>query len=221
MTKDKALDLALEALGQLWLFSDEAAAIANPASTAIKQARSAPVQEPDLIARLKHPEHYYDFTDPKKANSVLMSLCQEAADALAAPMQEPAKDNSNYRLDPPGLDPADGTQVSKVWWDGEKLMAKPIPLVDFYQPMQDSTCSETLRAQGKAYPRTCRKCGKGPCIGAPKQSPAAQRQWTGLTDDERNKLWRDVVKWGDPSHDDVDLIKAIEAKLKEKNHDAM
>jgi hypothetical protein len=35
-----------------------------------------------------------------------------------------------------GLDyePADGTQVSKVWWDGEKLMAKPIPLVDLYQP---------------------------------------------------------------------------------------
>lgn len=31
-------------------------------------------------------------------------------------------------------------------------------------PVQDSTCSETLRAQGKAYPRTCRKCGKGPCI---------------------------------------------------------
>jgi hypothetical protein len=73
-----------------------------------------------------------------------------------------------------GLDyePADGTQVSKVWWDGEKLMAKPIPLVDFYQPMQDSTCSETLRAQGKAYPRTCKKCDKGPCIGAPKQPPA-------------------------------------------------
>jgi hypothetical protein len=38
-------------------------------------------------------------------------------------------------------------------------------------PVQDSTCSETLRAQGKAYPRTCRKCGKGPCIGAPKQLP--------------------------------------------------
>jgi hypothetical protein len=47
--------------------------------------------------------------------------------------------------------------------------------------------------------------------------PAAQRQWVGLTDEERNKLWRDVVKWGDPSHDDVDLIKAIEAKLKELN----
>jgi hypothetical protein len=34
-----------------------------------------------------------------------------------------------------GLDyePADGTQVSKVWWDGEKLMAKPIPFEDIYQ----------------------------------------------------------------------------------------
>jgi hypothetical protein len=41
-----------------------------------------------LIARLKHPEDHYEFTDPKKANAVLMSLCQEAADALAAPVQD-------------------------------------------------------------------------------------------------------------------------------------
>ena len=39
-------------------------------------------------------------------------------------------------------------------------------------PVQDSTCSETLRAKGKAYPRTCKKCSLGPCIGAPKQPPA-------------------------------------------------
>ena len=50
------------------------------------------------------------------------------------------------------------------------------------------------------------------------QEYAHQRQWVGLTNEERNQLWRDVVKWGDPSHDDVDLMKAIEAKLKEKNH---
>jgi hypothetical protein len=43
------------------------------------------------------------------------------------------------------------------------------------------------------------------------------KPWAGLTNEERNQLWRDVVKWGDPSHDDVDLMKAIEAKLKEKN----
>lgn len=47
-------------------------------------AQPAPtVQEPDLIARLKRPEDHYEFTDPKKANAVLMSLCQEAAEALA------------------------------------------------------------------------------------------------------------------------------------------
>ena len=52
-------------------------------------AQPAPVQEPDLIARLKNPEDHYEFTDPKKANAVLMSLCQEAADALAAPTVQP------------------------------------------------------------------------------------------------------------------------------------
>jgi hypothetical protein len=46
---------------------------------------------------------------------------------------------------------------------------------------------------------------------------SAQREWVGLTDQERNQLWRDVVKWGDPSHDDVELMKAIEKLLKEKN----
>ena len=46
---------------------------------------------------------------------------------------------------------------------------------------------------------------------------SSPRTWQGLTDKERNQLWRDVIKWGDPSHDDVDLMKAIEAKIKEKN----
>ena len=45
-----------------------------------------------LIERLKNPEDHYEVTDPKKANAVLMSLCQEAADALAAPVQEPVAD---------------------------------------------------------------------------------------------------------------------------------
>jgi hypothetical protein len=57
--------------------------------------------------------------------------------ALAAHVQEPVKDNSNYRLDPPGLDPAGGTQVSKVWWDDDKLIAKPIPFVEFYKAAPD------------------------------------------------------------------------------------
>jgi hypothetical protein len=49
------------------------------------------------------------------------------------------------------------------------------------------------------------------------RASSAPREWIGLTDQERNQLWRDVIKWGDPSHDDVDLMKAIEARLKELN----
>jgi hypothetical protein len=46
-------------------------------------------------------------------------------------------DSRKYRqaLAAPVQEPVDGTQVSKVWWDGEKLMAKPIPLEDIYQPV--------------------------------------------------------------------------------------
>jgi hypothetical protein len=64
-------------------------------------------------------------------------------------------------------------------------------------PVQDSTCNETLRVQGKAYPRTCKKCGLGPCVGKPKSvttPPAAQKPWVGLSEDEINKL-RHLVDW--------------------------
>lgn len=102
--------------------------------------------------------------------------CETVGKRITAIKQARALDKMADNARELGLDyeSANGTQVSKVWWDGEKLMAKPIPLVDFYQPVQDSTCSETLRAQGKAYPRTCKKCGLGPCVGAPKQPPATQ-----------------------------------------------
>jgi hypothetical protein len=181
MSKDEALDLALEALQTLMI---QRGSIYDKAITAIKQARSAPVQEP--IAQ--------DVQEKCRIEAVPAKVGLLPAE----PVQEPV----------------DGTQVSKVWWDGEKLMAKPIPLVDFYQPVQDSTCNETLRAQGKAYPRTCRKCGLGPCIGAPKQPPAAQRQWVGLTDEEVTALKRN----GERYISSQDFARAIEAKLKEKNN---
>ncbi len=54
----------------------------------------------------------------------------DALDRMAA-VVEPHKNARELGLD---YEPAGGTQVSKVWWDGEKLMAKPIPLEDIYQP---------------------------------------------------------------------------------------
>jgi hypothetical protein len=57
-----------------------------------------------------------------------------------------------------GLDyePADGTQVSKVWWDGEKLMAKPIPLEDMYQtePVQEPVAWVDLLKQAEEVVRS-------------------------------------------------------------------
>jgi hypothetical protein len=152
------------------------------------KAQPAPVQEKWGASAVMNP----DYVAAQKEKS------QQALDVMAENARELGLD----------YEPADGTQVSKVWWDGEKLMAKPIPFVEFYRPVQDSTCNETLRAQGKAYPRTCRKCGKGPCIGAPKQLPAAQRQWVGLTPHERMMC---------RSYDIDTAIDKTEAKLKEKN----
>jgi hypothetical protein len=51
-----------------------------------------------LIDRLKNPEQHYEFTDPKKANAVLMSLCQEAADALAAQQEHEPENEPHVSL---------------------------------------------------------------------------------------------------------------------------
>ena len=68
-------------------------------------------------------------------------------------------------------------EVTKIWWDGERLMAEPVDSSIMYKDNEvaqpDSTCNKTLRAEGKGYPRTCKKCGKGPCI-ADRVQPAQQ-----------------------------------------------
>jgi hypothetical protein len=92
-----ALKLALEALEKSIAITIANIDFRNKAINAIKQALDKKAEnarelgldyEPvGLIERLKNPEDHYEFTDPKKANAVLMSLCQEAADALAVPVQ--------------------------------------------------------------------------------------------------------------------------------------
>ncbi len=108
---------------------------------------------------------------------------------------------------------------------------------------QDSTCSNALRAHGKAYPRTCKKCGLGPCVALAQQAldkkaenarelgldyepvqdsgivtaggfgPRTQRTWVGLTDEERKEIWKGC----DPTHAGY-VTALVEAKLKEKNN---
>lgn len=95
-------------------------------------------------------------------------------------------------------------QVTKVWWDGDKLMAEPIDPATVYKENEvaqpDSTCNRTLRAEGKGYPRTCRKCGKGPCI-ADRVQPE-QEQWDAIPD-AFNEWWNaDYDDTGNPYRKD-------------------
>jgi hypothetical protein len=108
MTKDEALDLALEALEESQTDNDtmEFWDRKTKAITAIKQARAL---------------------DKKAENARELGLDYESAN---------------------------GTQVSKVWWDGEKLMAKPIPLEDIYQPAPVQEPVDTLIAAWQTLEET-------------------------------------------------------------------
>ena len=60
-------------------------------------------------------------------------------------------------------------QTNKAITALETELAKP----DFwegYVPEPDSTCSNALRIQHKPYPRTCKKCGLGPCVELAQQA---------------------------------------------------
>ena len=108
----------------------------------------------------------------------------------------------------------------RTWQRAVQATRKTLAQPDFwegYVPEPDSTCNNTLRAQGKAYPRTCAKCKFGPCVVD--QVQPAQRPWRGLTDEER-KLIRTSVGYNQfvtASEYAEHVQKATEAKLRERN----
>jgi hypothetical protein len=53
----------------------------------------------------------------------------------------------------------------------KEALAQPVQEGEPDENPVQSTCSDTLRLQGKAYPRTCKKCGLGPCTGKPLAQP--------------------------------------------------
>ena len=60
-------------------------------------------------------------------------------------------------------------------------------------PVQDSTCNETLRTQGKAYPRTCKKCGLGPCVGKPTSDTTPPAYDQGWKDGYKHGAWANTT----------------------------
>jgi hypothetical protein len=253
MTKDEALafDLALEAL-QFALHvgfdessesqikkGDKAWQQHQQAITAIKQARALDKKaenarelgldyEPaGLIARLKHPEDHYGLTDPKKANAVLMSLCQEAADALAAQQEHEPENEPHVSL--ASVQEPVATVIKKGadrQWMSERLASLPDGIYSLYTTPPAAAVQERTD-----YAVHLNHCNIGECQGVCKYGdddcpalkhadmkakwdrttpPAAQRQWVGLTAGERDALFTQHYQWDDYG-------KAIEAKLKEKN----
>jgi hypothetical protein len=172
MTKDKAfsteraLDLALEALDNLLYWDNGKSDYdqAREAINAIKQARSAPVQELPV------------FGPPI---GILMKMEGDETRELYPLKQKPA----------PVQEPV-GT-YGEIYESMQSLLRSGLQRdQQIYMAMKDKSLYTT---------------------------PPAARQWVGLTQQERKDIWREAIGWGDPSHDDIGLMIAIEAKLKEKN----
>jgi hypothetical protein len=213
MTKDEALDLALEFVSDIQ--RGKYKGDAEEVITAIKQARALDKKaenarelgldyEPvGLIDRLKNPEQHYEFTDPKKANAVLMSLCQEAADALAVPVQEMHR----YSPDGEGGMEVDSLGAYVKLQDVTTPPAQPAPV---QEP------EHTVRSNGRYSPLLTSMMNKRvesnvkQVIHLYDKPPAAQRQWVGLTPTERKQIEKRYVFV-------EDAIRLTEAKLKEKN----
>jgi hypothetical protein len=108
--------------------------------------------------------------------------------AITAIKQALALDKKAENARELGLDyePADGTQVSKVWWDGEKLMAKPIPLEDIYQPAPVQEPVAWRKFNGFRFDYIEHQPALSGMVSKEWKPlydttpPAAQRQWVGL-----------------------------------------
>jgi hypothetical protein len=110
------------------------------------------------------------------------------------------------------------TQITKTWFDGEKIVTQNIPKADIYKPEQKPTAwvyPEGLDAFQQRQPWTAYGTdgdGRIPLYKSPQQKP-----WVGLTDKEINYAIETsknvegslVLPYG--------YARDIEAKLKEKN----
>jgi hypothetical protein len=124
-------------------------------------------------------------------------------------------------------------QVTKVWWDGEKLMAKPIdpttiyqePLQrepDFWEGYQPEPTKPAPVQEPVAWPMQEQPDGtvipvdpsELPSDYFTTTPPAAQRQWVGLTDEELKDIELGCHK---TLFGKIEAMQKVEAKLKEKN----
>ena len=190
MTKDEALDLALEALESVLANHNGAPVLPwIEARDAIKQALAAPVQEP--VAWYRDEDGIRIYYESK--------VWDDATPLYTTPPAQPAPKQKRPQNCGTGycscvecvMEPAP-VQEPVAWWNGK--YGSPV----------------------FAFERDTPGIGLGNPDATPLYTtpPAAQRQWVGLTDEEIDKHLSEDAQGDCEMHE---FARAIEAKLKEKN----
>jgi len=204
MNKDEALKLALEVLENLlyWDNGKPEYDEAREAITAIKQALAAPVQEPDSEC------NPYDLCAGCR--------CKFSA-AQPAPVQEPVAeviqaDTENYKIhiikpQPAGTKLYTAPPAAQPAPVQEALLPAGLPTPDELEALSDGNDGMLLDA-----PFLYKLDLLASWMRKYTTPPAAQRQWVGLTDEDVKEIREQC-----DSIVTLHAIKAIEAKLKEKN----
>jgi hypothetical protein len=247
MTKDEALDLALEALESctpadtstghvVWPSYDEQAV--KQAITAIKQARSAPVQEP--YARIYETEGPFGLHQSLNCRPYNGRNPDRVVPVYTTPPAQPAP------VQPFDHKQAANTALRESMNRSVAIAKNTVPTLQKRPPNCGTgycSCVECV-VEPAAQPapvqdlpfgvggglvaiKTLLSCD--PCVHANtaiemidailKEHPAAQRQWVGLTQEERLHFLNEILDYGTGFVSPLDaLICNIEAKLKEKNN---
>jgi hypothetical protein len=224
MNKDKALDLALEALELTWDSGMPHPNILQVGKTitAIKQARSAPVQQKPLFADIiaQHP-----------------GLAEELKAMDAAPVQEPVAwtDEQLQMLnflygsgewDGLWFDQKHPTKKGAFWWrsDLRRLFTTPPggrQSEDCLTAAQPAPVQEPVKTGDTLFQQFMSEADKAGITHLP-TPPAAQRQWVSLTDEEVLEEEEFINhRYGKPINHTtailMDFVKQIEDKLRSKN----
>jgi hypothetical protein len=160
MTKDEALDLALEALG--WTDEWRPQGLKEAAITAIKQARSA---QPAPNCTRSHPHENMDAMCELRTEIARLTNKNARLKAQPAPVQEPV-----------AVDQATMELAESVGLIGPSSRTHDLHAA--IQRFHDLICvNATIKAAKMAADAICEST-----------PPAAQRQWVGLTDEEIERM---------------------------------
>ncbi len=236
MDKDKALDLALEALEHMLEDAKQERLTVEywnecvDAITAIKQARSAPVQEPvklrrgDVLRCIETDELCTVWATSTTGKTLVKWSANNFGDYTAeqigelfwiepSPVQEPVA----WRWK------REGGEWQLVHQQPRSPTAQPLYTTPPAAPVQEPEQWEHLKAYGYApgnYMMTCCGCNTE-VIGVDKRASrckpcaikaAAQRK--PLTDEQIDAIWDAVIT---PSNHIREFVRAIEATLREQN----